>query len=116
MRWDSVRLGSSNLTRTLTRVPAAHFQALKKPYTDHDLLQICPLIRSYLAPQKLRKLLFVKYKDKMVMEEIKQQLGVHPRMPNWETHHMGTGQSLVSPPPATQTAFLRFRAPRDRPK
>ena len=30
------------------------------------------------------------------MEEIKQQLGVHPRMPNWETHHMGTGQSLVS--------------------
>ena len=75
MRWDSVRLGSSNLTRTLIRVPAARFQALKKPYTDHDLLQICPLIRSYLAPQKLRKLLFVKYKDKMVMEEIKQQLG-----------------------------------------
>lgn len=33
---------------------------------------------------------------RMVLEEIKQSLGVHPRMPNWETHQMGTAQSLVS--------------------
>jgi len=31
----------------------------------------------------------------MVMEEIKQHLGVHPRMPNWETHKFGTAQSLA---------------------
>ncbi len=51
----------------------------------------------------------------MVMEEIKQSLGVHPRMPNWETHHMGTGQSLVSPsPPAVQITLLRLHASRCR--
>ena len=33
------------------------------------------------------------------MEEVKEYLGVHPRMPNWETAHMGTFQSLVSEPP-----------------
>ncbi len=47
----------------------------------------------------------------MVMEEIKQQLGVHPRMPNWETHHMGTGQSLVSPStPAVQITLSSLHA------
>ncbi|CAK0754114.1 hypothetical protein CVIRNUC_002272 [Coccomyxa viridis] len=29
------------------------------------------------------------------MEEVKEYLGVHPRMPNWETAHMGTFQSLA---------------------
>lgn len=43
----------------------------------------------------------------MVMEEIKQHLGVHPRMPNWETHKFGTAQSLVhSRTPATCSSAL----------
>lgn len=41
------------------------------------------------------------------MEEIKQSLGVHPRMPNWETHHMGTGQSLVSPSAPANRSCVR---------
>ena len=54
-----------------------------------------------------------KYTKAMVMEEIKQTLGVHPRMPNWETHHMGTGQSLVSPSlPAVQITLLSLHASR----